>query len=134
MLGLFILDIKANCYVTYRVVDRDMFMRFTGGGIGHLLTWVLTQVFEDEIQTLWRIAITEEHADENEDSNSDEDLNNLNQQNEFDPKDPYISEEQEMESENEGWYTDRESDEIENDLADDGDCIEDESTLGYEMF
>ena len=93
MLEIFILDIKANCYVAYRVVDRDMFMCFTGGGISHLLTQVSTQVFEDEIQTLWGIAITEEHADENEDSNSDKDLNNLNQQNEFDPEDPYISEE-----------------------------------------
>ena len=39
-----------------------------------------------------------------------------------------------MESENESWYTDQESDGIENDLADDGDCIENESTLEYEMF
>jgi hypothetical protein len=36
-------------------------------------------------------------------------------------------------SEEEGWYTDRESDGMDNALADDGECIEDESALGYEM-
>ena len=52
ILGLIILDIKANHYMAYRIVDRDMFMRFTGGGIGHLSTQVSTQIFEDEIQSL----------------------------------------------------------------------------------
>ena len=108
-----------------------MFMCFTGGGIGHLSTRVLTQVFEDEIQDLWGTATVEEHTDNSDVSDIDNDLNNVDQK-EFDPEDAFISEEPEMEEE-EGWYTDQESDGVENDLADDGDCIEDESALGYEM-
>ena len=139
ILKLIIPDIKANHYMAYRVVDRDMFMRFTGGGIGHLSTRVSTQIFEDEIQGLWGTAIAEEHTDDNDDSDTDSNLNDLDQE-ESDSKDAFISEEPEMEEE-EGWYTDQEfeSDEVEilendlDDLADDGDCIEDESALGYEM-
>jgi hypothetical protein len=131
ILELIISDIKADYYMAYRVVDRDMFMHFTGGGIGHLSTRVSTQIFEDEIQGLWGTAVVEEHTDNDNDS----DMDNLDQI-PSDPEDTFISEEFEIEEE--GWYTDQEeSDGVEdalNDLADDGDCIENESILGYEMF
>lgn len=118
--------------MSYRVVDRDMFMRFTGGGIGHLSTRVSTQIFENEIQSLWGTAIVEEDTENSDGS----DIDNPDQE-EFNPQDAFISEESEMEEMKEGWYTDQESDGIVeddlNDMADDGDCIEDESALGYEM-
>jgi len=41
-----------NQHLFYRLADRDMFMRFTGGGISHLSTWELTREFEDEIRAL----------------------------------------------------------------------------------
>ena len=132
--------------IIYRVVDRDMFMHFTGGGIGHLSTQVSTQVFEDEIQSLWGMAIVEEHTDDNDSSDMDNNLDNLGQ--DFILEEPEIEkgeegkgeeegeeEREREEEEEEGWYTDQESDEENNlnDLADNGNCIEDESALGYKM-
>lgn len=116
-----------------------MFMRFTGGGIGHLSTRVSTQIFEEDIQSLWGTAIAEEHTDDSDDSDIANKSNNLDQE-EFNSQDAFISEESEMkeeEEEEEDWYTDQESDGVVeddlNDMADDGDCIDDESALGYEM-
>ncbi len=78
----------------------------------------------------------EEHTNDNNNSDIDNDLNNLDQKKEFDSKDAFMSEArlEESKMEKEDWYTDQESDRLENDLADDRDCIvEDESALGYEM-
>jgi hypothetical protein len=36
--------------------------------------------------------------------------------------------------EEEDWYTDEESDRADDVQADDGECLEDESNLGYEPF
>jgi len=108
-------------------------MHFTGEGIGHISTRGATRIFEDEIQSLWGLARVEEHADDIDDSDVDGDEDDLDQKGEFDPKDAFTSEESEMEEE-EGWYTDRESDGVKNDLADDGDFVKDESALGYDMF
>jgi hypothetical protein len=49
----------------------------------------------------------------------------------FDPEDAFIPSDQErsFKEEEEDWYTDEESD-----GADDGECLKDESNLGYEPF
>lgn len=57
-------------------------------------------------------------------------------QEESDLKDVFISKKPEIKEEKEGWYTDQESNKIENnlnDMADDGDHIENESALRFEM-
>jgi hypothetical protein len=45
-----------NYHLFYRLANWDMFMHFTGGGIGHLSTWESTCEFKDEIQALWGMA------------------------------------------------------------------------------
>jgi hypothetical protein len=55
----------------------------------------------------------------------------------FNPKDAFISSEQETSlDEDEGWYMDldREIDEAENVQGDDGECLKEESNLRYECF
>jgi hypothetical protein len=54
----------------------------------------------------------------------------------FNPEDTFIPSEQEraLEEEEEDWYTDKESDGADDVQADDGECLKDESNLGYEQF
>ncbi|XP_006456659.1 hypothetical protein AGABI2DRAFT_122544 [Agaricus bisporus var. bisporus H97] len=47
------MDLDYNQYYVNMFADRDMFMCFTGGGIGHLATRESTQSFRDEIGRLW---------------------------------------------------------------------------------
>jgi len=122
-----------------------MVLRFTGGGIGHLSTRESTHEFEDEIRGLWGTATVSAHdSGDSEDDGQSEDSPqptasvNLNIEDDVsEPEDAFISSEQEISlDEDEGWYTDSdgESDEAENVQADDGECFEDESNLGYEPF
>jgi hypothetical protein len=122
-----------------------MFMRFTGGGIGHLSTRESTREFEDEIRGLWGTATVSAHdSDDSEDDGQSDDrpqpaasVNPNLEDHVFDPEDAFVSSEQETSlDEDEGWYTDsdEESDEAENVQGDDGQCLEDESNLGYERF
>ena len=136
-----------------------MFMRFTGGGIGHLSMRESTHIFEDEIRDLWGTVAVPALTDNSDDSdnNSDLDVQLVDAQQltaadngaDSDPETKLLnledatvlSHEDEMpldeEVDPEAWYTDEELEpESEEDVqADDGDCynIEDESSLGYEL-
>ena len=120
-------------------------MRFTGGGIGHLSTRESTCEFEDKIRGLWGTATVSAHdSDDSEDDGQSDDhpqlaasVNPNLEDHVFDPEDAFVLSEQETSlDEDEGWYTDsdEESDEVENVQGDDGQCLEDESNLGYERF
>jgi hypothetical protein len=110
-----------------------MFTCFTGGGIGHLSTRNSIQGLEDEIRDLWGTLTTSENLN-NESSSDEQSQANLNTSNEdelleHDIEDPdaFVSRGLGLESsllEEEDWYTDQESD---------GECIEDEGALGYEL-
>lgn len=138
-----------------------MFMRFTGGGIGHLSTRESTQSFEDEIRRLWGTVAVPGHTDNSDSEYSDNNLDvqlvdaeqltvaaddaNSNPESDSELRDledaAFVSHEDETrldeEVDSEAWYTDEELEpESEEDVqADDGDCynIEDESSLGYEL-
>ncbi len=60
-----------------RFVDHDMFICFTGGGIGHLSMQESTQGFEDKIQGLWGTVAVPAPTDnsDSDNSNNDSDLN-----------------------------------------------------------
>ncbi|KAG6805196.1 hypothetical protein H0H92_000360, partial [Tricholoma furcatifolium] len=46
-------DVDYERYYVNMFVDRDMYMRYTGGGIGHRNTREATEDFEIEIKRLW---------------------------------------------------------------------------------
>jgi hypothetical protein len=60
-----------------RFPDRDMFMRFTGMGIGHQATRTATRALEDEVRDALNLTMeTENNGEDEEDSggsNEDED-------------------------------------------------------------
>jgi hypothetical protein len=114
-----------------------MFVRFTGGGIGHLATRGATHEFEDEIQGLWgTVTTTADDSDASgEDDQSDNPPNIELEGHSLDPEEAFISKGLEMPlEEDEDWQTDEEQIREENIQADDGECVEDESSLGYELF
>jgi hypothetical protein len=128
--------------MSHSFVDHDMFTRFTGGGIGHLSTRNSTRGLEDEIRDLWGTLTTPENlnneSSSDKQSQADLDTNNEDELLELDIEDPdaFISRGLGLESsllEEEDWYTDQESDGLENDQADDGECVEDKSALRYEL-
>jgi len=80
---LFLLGIQANRYIT-SFVDRDMFMRYRGGGVGHkymrtIEQWLWTtgwgndipEVDEPEPAAEEEVVLTEEGSDSGTESGSD---------------------------------------------------------------
>ncbi|KAG6808669.1 hypothetical protein H0H92_003308 [Tricholoma furcatifolium] len=96
-----------------RFVDRDMFMRYLGGGIGHVASRHLTRGFEEEAKDIWASTSTDAPSD----SDSDADPGVENDQ--ATEEDPYAS--TNVREDEEELDSDSESDLEENEQAEDGD-------------
>ena len=66
LVSLLFLQLTCN-----RFADRDMFVRFTGGGIGHQNTALATRIFREALLKLFRLNF-------NDDASNDQDTDGLN--------------------------------------------------------
>ncbi|KAG6807859.1 hypothetical protein H0H93_000922 [Arthromyces matolae] len=121
-------------YYVNMFVDRDMFMRYTGGGIGHLSTRTLTRGFEMEVRRIWGTVNDEESASDIElDPGIEDGVDNqaAAELTRDEGTDPFSSptddgvDNEEWEDNNDDDSSD--SDKSDNEQADDGDCnVDDE--------
>ncbi|KAG6808398.1 hypothetical protein H0H92_004278 [Tricholoma furcatifolium] len=136
-------DKKDQDYKRYYVnmfVDRDMYMRYTGGGIGHRNTREATEHFEIDIRRLWGSRLRTDGSDaggSETQSESSADSSDESDSTEGDEsEDPFASVGDESDGHESEDESDDElrSDDEENPQMDDGECIhETESSLGYEI-
>ncbi|KAG6806823.1 hypothetical protein H0H92_009932 [Tricholoma furcatifolium] len=125
-------------YYINMFVDRDMYMRYTGGGIGHRYTREATQDFEEEMKQLWGSRL---HADdesnsssESESSDSSDDSDSVEDDEAEDPFDSVADGMDDPESEDEAESNDGLQSDEDNPQMDDGECEQEtESSLGYEI-
>jgi hypothetical protein len=118
----------------FRFADCDMFMCFTGGGIGHLATRQSTQSFQDEIRRVWgnsgdlsRCEMEEGEPERLVEHENDDSVVGGAEDSRF------MSEEAFQGEDNSDWGSEQDNDSCAS--VDDGDsCIEDEFTLGFNVL
>jgi hypothetical protein len=117
----------------FRFADRDMFMRFTSGGIGHLATRGSTRSFQDEIRRVWgnsgdssRCEMEEEEPERLVEHENDDSVVGSAEDSRF------MSEEAFQGEDNSDWGS--EQDEGGASVDDGESCIEDEFTLGFSVL
>ncbi|KAG6824796.1 hypothetical protein H0H92_005805 [Tricholoma furcatifolium] len=130
-------DEKDQDYERYYVnmfVDRDMYMRYTGGGIGHRNTRKATQDFEVKMKRLWGSQLQSHSSSESESSDSSDESDSVEDDAVEDPFDSVGDEMDGPESEDEAESDDGLQYDEDNPQVDDGEYEQETaSALGYEI-
>ncbi|KAG6806967.1 hypothetical protein H0H92_009333 [Tricholoma furcatifolium] len=130
-------DEKDQDYERYYVnmfVDRDMYMRYTGGGIGHRNTREATSHFEVEMKRLWGSPLQSDSSSESESSDSSDDSDSVEDDEAEDPFDSVADGMEDPESEDEAESDGGLQSDEDNPQMDDGEYEQEtESALGYEI-